>query len=838
MRIVIDMQGAQTESRFRGIGRYTLSFAQAIVRNRGEHKVFLALSGLFPDTIEPIRAAFDGLLPQENIRVWYAPGPVQEEQLGNDARRDVAELIREAFLASLAPDVIHISSLFEGFVDAAVTSIGRFDRSTPVSVSVYDLIPLLNPDHYLKPNPRYAHYYQRKIDHLKKASCLLAISEFTRREGLAHMDVPASRVVNVSTAIEPCFRPRHIDDATVAQLRQQFGLNRHFVLYTGGADERKNLPRLIQAYAALPAQLRADHQLLLAGKMPEGNIAEFKHLAKTAGLKPDELSFAGYVTDHELIQLYNLCKLFVFPSWHEGFGLPALEAMACGAPMIGANTSSLPEVIALDEAMFDPLDVAAMAAKLAQALENDAFRTKLREHGLQQAQRFSWDESAKLAMAAFEVIHSRNSTSRQEHEPEKNLSELIQAIAKVVPPELTESEMLKIVHALSYIDTGKNQRQLLVDISELAQRDAGTGIQRVTRSILKELLKSPPAGYVVVPVYATQDNLGYRYARQYTARFCGLQSEQGDDSIDHHPGDIFLGLDLQHHVVEAQKDYLAALRQDGVEVHFVVYDLLPVLMPEVFPAGAAVSHKAWLETLMGFDGAVCISRAVANELTDWQKIYGPQRLRPFKISWFHLGADVKNSVPSFGLPDDANQVLQELAQRPTFLMVGTIEPRKGHAQTLGAFELLWKEDIDFNLVIVGKQGWLVDALLAQLRTHSELNKRLFWLDGISDEYLEKVYAASTCLIAASYGEGFGLPLIEAAQHKLPIIARDIPVFREVAGDSAYYFDAQSPSLLAQAIKTLLSLNSSGDHPKSEMMSWLAWQESAVHLSNAILGKRK
>ena len=114
MRIVIDMQGAQTESRFRGIGRYTLSFAQAVVRNRGEHEVFLALSGLFPDTVEPIRAAFDGLLPQENIRVWHAPGPVKEEHPGNDARRETAELIREAFLASLNADVIHICSLFEG----------------------------------------------------------------------------------------------------------------------------------------------------------------------------------------------------------------------------------------------------------------------------------------------------------------------------------------------------------------------------------------------------------------------------------------------------------------------------------------------------------------------------------------------------------------------------------------------------------------------------------------------------------------------------------------------------------------------------------------------------
>jgi len=85
MRIVIDMQGAQTESRFRGIGRYTMSFAQAVVRNGGEHEIILALSGLFPETIEPIRAAFDGMLPQENIRVWHAPGPVREKHPDNES---------------------------------------------------------------------------------------------------------------------------------------------------------------------------------------------------------------------------------------------------------------------------------------------------------------------------------------------------------------------------------------------------------------------------------------------------------------------------------------------------------------------------------------------------------------------------------------------------------------------------------------------------------------------------------------------------------------------------------------------------------------------------------
>src|SRR5262249_2265090 len=160
-------------------------------------------------------------------------------------------------------------------------------------------------------------------------------------------------------------------------------------------------------------------------------------------------------------------------------------------------------------------------------------------------------------------------------------------------------------------------------------------------------------------------------------------------------------------------------------------------------------------------------------------------LRPFQIDWFHPGADVENSVPTNGFPGDAGQALEALNARISFLMVGAIEPHRGHAQALAAFERLWGEGQGLNLVIIGKQGRMVERLIDRLRAHSELNRRLFWLDGVSDEYLDKVYAASTCLIAASEGEGFGLPLIEAAQHKLPIIARDIPVFREVAGESAF-----------------------------------------------------
>jgi hypothetical protein len=222
-------------------------------------------------------------------------------------------------------------------------------------------------------------------------------------------------------------------------------------------------------------------------------------------------------------------------------------------------------------------------------------------------------------------------------------------------------------------------------------------------------------------------------------------------------------------------------------------------------------------------------------MTDWLTVFGQKRLSPLKLGWFHLGADVASSVPSTGLPTDAIHVLNASASRPTFLMVGTIEPRKGQAQTLAAFTQLWEQHVDVNLIIVGKQGWMVEELIEAIHNHPECNRRLFWLDRISDEYLEKIYAAATCLIAASEGEGFGLPLIEAAQHKLPIIARDIPVFREVAGEHAYYFSGLAPLDLTNAVKDWLTLDKMANAPQSAPMPWLTWKESTQNLLDVMLG---
>jgi len=747
VRIVIDMQGAQSESRFRGIGRYTMAFAKAVVKNRGEHEIILALSGLFPDTIEPIRAAFEGLLPQENIRVWHAPGPVKEGQPGNESRREVAELLREAFLASLQPDVIHISSLFEGYVDDAVTSIGRFNQTTPVSVTLHDLIPLLNPDQYLKPNPIYERYYLRKIESLKRAKCFLAVSESSKSEGKRYLAAPDEYFVNTSEAVESAFHPQSIDDETARRLRAKFSISRPFVLYTGGADERKNLPRLIEAYGALPASLRKTHQMVFAGKMPEGDIARFRQIARAAGLQDDELLFTGYVSDEELVRLYNLCQLYVFPSWHEGFGLPALEAMACGAPVIGANTSSLPEVIGLDEALFDPFDVKAITAKLAEALSDETFRQRLRAHGLQQAKKFTWDETARRAIAAWKTLPSRmarsQSTWRQISEQlASSYQRLIDEIAsvKISASEIADSELKQTAACLA-----RNELELdgylrpTVLPEKITWRiegpfDSSYSLALVNREIARAL-----AG------------LGHRVV---------LHSTEGPG--DFPPNEQFL----------QENPDLAAMHRLTVEVAPIDAD---IVSRNLYPPRVA-DMTARLNFLHGYgweESGFPLEWVDAFNLSLQGMTVVSEHVRKIMIDH---GVTVPIAVSSLGvdhwlriMPDDSYKLE---AKSFRFLHVSSCFPRKGADALLRAYGQAFRASDDVTLVIKTFPNphneihrWLEEAR----EDNPDFPDVLILEADYTDAQLKALYSQCHVLVAPSRAEGFGLPMAEAMLSGLAVI---------------------------------------------------------------------
>lgn len=826
MRIVIDLQGAQTESRFRGIGRYSLSLAKAIARNADEREIWLALNGAFEESVHWLRDEFRELIPQERIRVFYVPLPVAEHDTNNSNRTRVAELIREYFLEQLNPDIVLMTSLFEGYLDDAVTTVGMFAKSYKTAVILYDLIPYMDEERYL-PSSIQKEYYHKKINSLQKADILLAISEASQKECESVLQIPSQKIVNISTAVDETFTPVNLSTDEKDALFAKYGITKKMVMYApGGFDIRKNFENLIIAFSKLPNKIRDTHQLVIVSKVQEGDRQNLETIAKKVGLTKDELIITGYVSDEELIALYSTCTLFVFPSVHEGFGLPVLEAMACGAAVIGSNTTSVPEVIGSEKALFDPKSVDSISDKIREALENEIFFEELKTHSLIQSKRFSWDESAKRALEFFKATDIDSNGSK------KTLDDLLQAIARL-DYKLSDVDMLGLSNAIAF-NIIEEKKTIYIDITQLRMVDYGTGIQRVVKAIISEILKNKIDGFNIELVYIEHLNGVWQYKRalDFEKKYFDLEIVEENYVVEPKNSDIFFGLDLMSWIVDAEHQGLfTKWRCRGVNIVFVVYDILPIFHPEWWPQNGGNIHTEWLKTIAQVsDKLISISKAVSDEVEMWIEKNNIKKPKGIEYKYFHLGADIDNSTPSKGLPENTQEVLSKLELTKTFLMVGTLEPRKGHQQTLLAFEALWNKGVAINLVIVGKQGWMMDDFITKLKNHPELNKKLFWLEGISDEYLEKLYAASACLIAASEGEGFGLPLIEAAQHKKPIIARDIPVFREVAGEYAYYFENDNDSVvLEKAIVEWLEMYKNNEYPKSDEMPWLTWKQSANQL---------
>ncbi len=1210
MRIVIDMQGAQASNAKRGIGRYTRALVEAMLKNNNTDDEFILLcNAFFPETISEIKEMTLAYLNKKNIKIWT---PIVGE-------KELSQKVFEAYLLSLNPELILLSSLFEGFNDEAITSIKLLNKNIPVALIHYDLIPLIHDKIYLK-NPEMKQWYDKKIEYLKKADLVLSISTATKEEAIKHLSL--HNVVNISAASQSHFKVTKITVSQKEELFVKYDITKPFIMYTGGIDYRKNVEGLIRAYSLLAKELIENFQLLIVCSITQMQQYQLNTLIKESDLDLSDVIFTNYIPEKDLVSLYNLCKLFVFPSLHEGFGFPVLEAMQCHKAVICGNNSSLIEVMGLQEAMFDAKDDKSIASKIQEVLSDEVFCKFLENHAKEQSQKFSWQSSAKLAIQSMKklkvnlvsiqkpklayvsplppersgisdysaellpvlskhydidvvvkqgeitdtwitknckiiqvqefkknhshyqrviyhfgnssfhnhmfdlldkipgivVLHdfylsalvfkleasgekeyffseslyhdygllalkdyfqtndvdtiinkyplnlrvlqnalaiithsqfsielikkwynkdlkkenflipllrqapkkfdklsakeelslpkdsfvicsfgllgekklndrlleaflesslskisqcylifvgenlasiygvklaktistssaksriiisswvdtktfhsylqaadiavqlrtsSRGETSaavldcmnyalptivnangsmselstqavymleddfkntqlvsaleelykdeeyrlklsknaqkiiQTKHDPVACAKQYNQSIEKIynlasnlaLPnllkalkkdiPTLSDKRVKNLSQSIAYNFTPQpRMKQLFIDISELVQRDSKTGIQRVVKNILKELLINPPKHYKIEPVYADEISLGYRYAHKFITNFLDLpQNNLYDSAIDFYEDDIFIGLDLNLTTIPFQLDFLQFMSQKGTKMIFVVYDMLPILRSNTFPRVAKIYYLKWLKTIVKFDSIIAISKSVKEELQN----YLPNKQN---ISYFHLGADIfKLNTPS-DLSQNQKLQLLLLKKTKTFLMIGTIEPRKAHAQTLESFELLWSENIDVTLAIVGKKGWLVESFLQKLQKHPQLNEKLFFLENVEDTYLEELYLVSDCLIAASYGEGFGLPLIEAAQHNLAIIARDIPVFKEVASQYAsYYKDTLKPIDLAEIIKKWLDLYKLNEHPKSLEMPYLTWKQSTQKLLKNIL----
>ncbi|MGI4856915.1 MAG: glycosyltransferase family 4 protein [Janthinobacterium lividum] len=463
MRIVIDLQTCQGVSAYRGMGRYSLSLAQEMVRQgagRG-HEMWLALNDNNVASIHTIVAAFEGALPAERIAIFSGMAPVAGMVKENEWRTRAAEFLRERFLAQLNADVVHLASIFDGSIDEVVTSVGAGRMELPVVITHYDLIPLLMRKEYMVQEDA-ERFWMKKFESLRRAPFMLAISEGTKSNAIEFIGVDPEKIVNISAAVAPMFKPRaHLPEEAQAVLGR-YGIVKPFVLYVpGGYDARKNFKHLFEAWAKLPAAIRLTHQLVIGSKSHLKEYAIVRALMRSAGLPDEDVVFTGYLPDDDLISMYSLCDLHVFPSLLEGFGLPVLEALACGAPSLASNTSSMPEIIGREDALMDPHNPDDIAEKITRGLTDHPYRESLREHAVQQAAKFSWERSASLALDALERFFPPGSARRYDRQSAEDwmagiLDELA-AIEISVEPTSLDLELLResVAKSASALDSLK-----------------------------------------------------------------------------------------------------------------------------------------------------------------------------------------------------------------------------------------------------------------------------------------------------------------------------------------------------------------------------------------------
>jgi|UPI00048C8856 glycosyltransferase involved in cell wall biosynthesis len=357
--------------------------------------------------------------------------------------------------------------------------------------------------------------------------------------------------------------------------------------------------------------------------------------------------------------------------------------------------------------------------------------------------------------------------------------------------------------------------RLYIDITSTYKNRLKSGIERVVSALVSELIRNPPPTFRVEPVILENldGNWQYSYAWDWTFELIGDENflTNRNGKVEFSNRDVLMLVDLNlSGVISADKDSLFSyLRSIGVGIYSIIYDIIPITNPEFFPEGMNSIFTDWMKrVLKNSDGLVCISNDVKDNLIGFLSNCADAN-EDLKIAVTKLGSDFLNISHNHDQSKIDKSIVSNLEIGKTFISVGTLEPRKGYIQLIEAFDILWNKGLEVNLVIVGKEGWKhlpddmrkeIPSIVRKIKDHQLLGKRLFWISEAGDSDLELLYKASSCYVASSYKEGFGLPLIEAANYDLPIIARDIQVFKELTTGGITFFSGYRSIDLALVIE--------------------------------------
>ncbi len=392
MRIGVD---ACCWSNRRGFGRFTRELLEAMLAIDKKNEYFFFVD---KDT-----AAGDEM--PEGVRTIVAPTLVSPTEAasaeGRRSLRDVWALSRQVMK--------HRLDLF--FFPAVYSYFPIFNR-TKIVVTIHDVIADHHPD-LVFPNRKLKLFWKLKQNvAIRQADLILTVSENAKQQIIEYFRLPESRVRAISEAARPVFVVLPQDKEMVSVLRRySLDSGKRFLLYVGGISPHKNLQALVGAFHQLISDSRfADVRLMLVGDYKDDSFfsaySPLKNYIDQLHLD-ERVIFTGFIADKDLAYLYNAAALMVLPSLEEGFGLPAIEAMACGTPVVSSDRGSLPEVLGEAGRFFDPLDTRMMADTLKRVLSESDLRKEMREAGLIRAQQFTWNKAAKDTLSIFNELMKR-----------------------------------------------------------------------------------------------------------------------------------------------------------------------------------------------------------------------------------------------------------------------------------------------------------------------------------------------------------------------------------------------------------------------------------------------
>jgi glycosyltransferase involved in cell wall biosynthesis len=383
MSVVLDVQGIQSRTfGERGVARYLVELTAALER-------------WFPAAVD--RYLVNPALPAARGLDLLPPS----QRTGTAA--DISASSR----------VYHLGSAFEPDVplDGLWPPAARPLR---LVVTLYDLIPELFPETYLSDTGT-RRWYRTRLELVRRADRLLSISQATAADAVERLRLPSDRVLVVGAAASNRFHPPPSREAALAEIRRAIPqVEAGFLLYTGGIEPRKNIDRLLRAYAGLSEELKRGHQLVVVCRVLPEERTRLEETLRDLGVA-ERVLFTGYVADDQLVSLYGATTLFVFPSLYEGYGLPVAEAAACGAPVVASNTSSLPELVLDEAARFDPYEIDSIRSTMTRCLTEPALLERLRRPSSYALD--SWHDVAERTVAVYEDLTAQPKIGRPRRQP-------------------------------------------------------------------------------------------------------------------------------------------------------------------------------------------------------------------------------------------------------------------------------------------------------------------------------------------------------------------------------------------------------------------------------------